>query len=45
MMNADVSIVAAIITIAVVAIPEGILLAVTLTLAYSMKQMMIDNAW
>ncbi|KAE8729679.1 Calcium-transporting ATPase 9, plasma membrane-type [Hibiscus syriacus] len=32
------------ITIVVVAIPEGLPLAVTLTLAYSMKQMMADHA-
>ncbi len=31
------------ITIAVVSIPEGLPLAVTLTLAYSMKKMMKDN--
>ncbi|KAL5712489.1 P-type Ca(2+) transporter [Ranunculus cassubicifolius] len=32
------------VTIVVVAIPEGLPLAVTLTLAYSMKRMMSDNA-
>ncbi|WCJ21605.1 Calcium-transporting ATPase 12 plasma membrane-type [Euphorbia peplus] len=39
-----VSIVAAAVTIVVVAIPEGLPLAVTLTLAYSMKRMMKDQA-
>ncbi|KAA8537013.1 hypothetical protein F0562_029491 [Nyssa sinensis] len=43
-MNAIVRIVAAAVTIVVVAIPEGLPLAVTLTLAYSMKRMMVDNA-
>ncbi|KAM2895487.1 hypothetical protein FF1_010586 [Malus domestica] len=43
-MNGVVGIVAAAITIVVVAIPEGLPLAVTLTLAYSMKKMMNDNA-
>ncbi|KAF8018014.1 hypothetical protein BT93_H3037 [Corymbia citriodora subsp. variegata] len=43
-MDAVVSIVAAAVTIVVVAIPEGLPLAVTLTLAYSMKRMMGDNA-
>ncbi|WVZ26145.1 hypothetical protein V8G54_004689, partial [Vigna mungo] len=43
-MNAVVGIVAAAMTIVVVAIPEGLPLAVTLTLAYSMKKMMRDNA-
>ncbi|XP_043699847.1 calcium-transporting ATPase 12, plasma membrane-type-like [Telopea speciosissima] len=43
-MNAVVSIVSAAVTIVVVAIPEGLPLAVTLTLAYSMKKMMVDNA-
>ncbi|KAK7358241.1 hypothetical protein VNO77_00167 [Canavalia gladiata] len=42
--NAVVEIVAAAVTIVVVAIPEGLPLAVTLTLAYSMKKMMWDNA-
>ncbi|GAV57539.1 E1-E2_ATPase domain-containing protein/Cation_ATPase_C domain-containing protein/Cation_ATPase_N domain-containing protein/Hydrolase domain-containing protein [Cephalotus follicularis] len=42
--NAVVGIVAAAITIVVVAIPEGLPLAVTLTLAYSMKRMMADQA-
>ncbi|PSS19072.1 Calcium-transporting ATPase 13 plasma membrane-type [Actinidia chinensis var. chinensis] len=42
--NAMVRIVAAAVTIVVVAIPEGLPLAVTLTLAYSMKRMMADNA-
>ena len=37
-------IVAAAVTIVVVAIPEGLPLAVTLTLAYSMKRMMADQA-
>ncbi|KAF2298493.1 hypothetical protein GH714_023791 [Hevea brasiliensis] len=35
---------AAAVTIVVVAIPEGLPLAVTLTLAYSMEQMMAENA-
>jgi Ca2+-transporting ATPase len=39
-----VGIVAAAVTIVVVAIPEGLPLAVTLTLAYSMKRMMVDQA-
>nr|POE75950.1 putative calcium-transporting atpase 13, plasma membrane-type [Quercus suber] len=43
-MNVVVSIVSAAVTIIVVAIPEGLPLAVTLTLAYSMKCMMADNA-
>ncbi|KDP21394.1 hypothetical protein JCGZ_21865 [Jatropha curcas] len=43
-LNAVVSIVAAAVTIVVVAIPEGLPLAVTLTLAYSMKRMMKDQA-
>ncbi|XP_031251530.1 putative calcium-transporting ATPase 13, plasma membrane-type [Pistacia vera] len=43
-MNAVVRIIAAAVTILVVAIPEGLPLAVTLTLAYSMKCMMADNA-
>lgn len=43
-MNSIVSIIAAAVTIIVVAIPEGLPLAVTLTLAYSMKRMMADNA-
>lgn len=43
-LNAVVSIVAAAVTIVVVAIPEGLPLAVTLTLAYSMKRMMADHA-
>ncbi|KAK0607868.1 hypothetical protein LWI29_021741 [Acer saccharum] len=42
--NAVVRIVAAAVTIIVVAIPEGLPLAVTLTLAYSMKRMMGDHA-
>ncbi|XP_022760199.1 putative calcium-transporting ATPase 13, plasma membrane-type [Durio zibethinus] len=42
--NAVVGIVAAAVTIIVVAIPEGLPLAVTLTLAYSMKRMMADHA-
>ncbi|KAG2728141.1 hypothetical protein I3760_01G191400 [Carya illinoinensis] len=42
--NTVVKIVAAAITIVVVAIPEGLPLAVTLTLAYSMKRMMADQA-
>ncbi|GMN46792.1 hypothetical protein TIFTF001_015978 [Ficus carica] len=43
-MNSVVGIVAAAVTIVVVAIPEGLPLAVTLTLAYSMKRMMADKA-
>jgi Ca2+-transporting ATPase len=43
-MNVVVSIVSAAVTIIVVAIPEGLPLAVTLTLAYSMKCMMADHA-
>eukprot|EP01018_Ginkgo_biloba_P024671 Gb_21309 [translate_table: standard] len=39
-----VDIIAIAVTIVVVAIPEGLPLAVTLTLAYSMKRMMADNA-
>ncbi|KAB1218101.1 putative calcium-transporting ATPase 13, plasma membrane-type [Morella rubra] len=42
--NSVVGIVAAAVTIVVVAIPEGLPLAVTLTLAYSMKRMMGDHA-
>lgn len=42
--NSVVNIVSAAITIVVVAIPEGLPLAVTLTLAYSMRKMMADNA-
>ena len=44
MMNSIVGIVAAAVTIVVIAIPEGLPLAVTLTLAYSMKCMMADHA-
>ncbi|XP_010278086.1 PREDICTED: putative calcium-transporting ATPase 13, plasma membrane-type [Nelumbo nucifera] len=44
LMNALVSIISAAVTIVVVAIPEGLPLAVTLSLAYSMKKMMADNA-
>ncbi|OMO96363.1 Cation-transporting P-type ATPase [Corchorus olitorius] len=43
-MNSVVEIISAAITIVVVAIPEGLPLAVTLTLAYSMKRMMADHA-
>lgn len=43
-LNSVVNIVAAAVTIIVVAIPEGLPLAVTLTLAYSMKRMMADQA-
>ncbi|KAH6761116.1 ATPase E1-E2 type family protein / haloacid dehalogenase-like hydrolase family protein [Perilla frutescens var. frutescens] len=43
-MNSIVRIIAAAVTIIVVAIPEGLPLAVTLTLAYSMKRMMADHA-
>ncbi|CAH2051080.1 unnamed protein product [Thlaspi arvense] len=42
--NSIVGIIAAAVTIVVVAIPEGLPLAVTLTLAYSMKRMMADQA-
>lgn len=42
--DAVIRIVAAAVTIVVVAIPEGLPLAVTLTLAYSMKRMMNDQA-
>ncbi|KAG5549769.1 hypothetical protein RHGRI_014917 [Rhododendron griersonianum] len=42
--NSVVAIIAAAVTIVVVAIPEGLPLAVTLTLAYSMKRMMSDNS-
>ncbi|XP_022723084.1 putative calcium-transporting ATPase 13, plasma membrane-type [Durio zibethinus] len=42
--NAVVGIVAAAVTIVVVVIPEGLPLAVTLTLVYSMKRMMADQA-
>ncbi|XVF06307.1 hypothetical protein REPUB_Repub06bG0036100 [Reevesia pubescens] len=43
-MNSVVAIIATAVTIVVVAIPEGLPLAVTLTLAYSMKRMMRDHA-
>ncbi|PON87165.1 P-type ATPase [Trema orientale] len=43
-MNAVLGILAAAVMIVVAAIPEGLPLAVTLTLAYSMKRMMEDNA-
>ncbi|KAK3199940.1 hypothetical protein Dsin_023355 [Dipteronia sinensis] len=43
-MNSVIGIVAAAVTIIVVAIPEGLPLAVTLTLAFSMKRMMKDHA-
>ncbi|KAF5176316.1 Calcium-transporting atpase [Thalictrum thalictroides] len=43
-MNAVIRIFSAAVTIVVVAIPEGLPLAVTLTLAYSMKRMMADQA-
>ncbi|KAI3469645.1 hypothetical protein Pfo_026308 [Paulownia fortunei] len=42
--NAVVGIITAAVTIVVVAIPEGLPLAVRLTLAYSMKRMMADQA-
>ncbi|OAY42126.1 calcium-transporting ATPase 12, plasma membrane-type [Manihot esculenta] len=42
-LNSVVDIIATALTIVDVAIPEGLPLAVTLTLAYSMKQMMADN--
>ncbi|XP_074283849.1 calcium-transporting ATPase 12, plasma membrane-type-like [Silene latifolia] len=43
-MNSVVRIISTAVTIVVVAIPEGLPLAVTLTLAYSMKRMMADQA-
>ncbi|GAY44634.1 hypothetical protein CUMW_083410 [Citrus unshiu] len=43
-MNSVINIIAAAVTIIVVAIPEGLPLAVTLTLAFSMKRMMKDHA-
>ncbi|XVE62819.1 hypothetical protein DITRI_Ditri06bG0150600 [Diplodiscus trichospermus] len=43
-MNSVIAIIEAAVTIVVVAIPEGLPLAVTLTLAYSMKRMMRDHA-
>ncbi|XP_019234950.1 PREDICTED: putative calcium-transporting ATPase 13, plasma membrane-type [Nicotiana attenuata] len=43
-MNSLVRMIAAAVTIIVVAIPEGLPLAVTLTLAYSMRRMMLDHA-
>ncbi|KAG9455391.1 hypothetical protein H6P81_008295 [Aristolochia fimbriata] len=43
-MDSVAGILAAAVTIVVVAIPEGLPLAVTLTLAYSMKRMMADQA-
>lgn len=42
--NSVLKIVSTAVTIVVVAIPEGLPLAVTLTLAYSMKRMMVDQA-
>ncbi|XP_057771515.1 putative calcium-transporting ATPase 13, plasma membrane-type [Salvia miltiorrhiza] len=42
--NSVLGIIAAAVTIVVVAIPEGLPLAVTLTLAFSMKRMMADQA-
>ncbi|KAI9182736.1 hypothetical protein LWI28_028360 [Acer negundo] len=42
--NSVIRIISAAVTIVVVAIPEGLPLAVTLTLAYSMKRMMSDQA-
>ncbi|CAN4108593.1 unnamed protein product [Withania somnifera] len=42
-MNSLIRIIAAAVTIIVVAIPEGLPLAVTLTLAYSMRRMMLDH--
>ncbi|PIN12745.1 Calcium transporting ATPase [Handroanthus impetiginosus] len=44
LINAVIGIIAAAVTIVVVAVPEGLPLAVTLTLAYSMKRMMADQA-
>ncbi|KAI3937315.1 hypothetical protein MKW98_001886 [Papaver atlanticum] len=43
-MNAVIHIISDAVTIVVLAIPEGLPLAVTLTLAYSMKRMMADQA-
>ncbi|XP_057517569.1 calcium-transporting ATPase 12, plasma membrane-type [Amaranthus tricolor] len=43
-LSSVVRIISAAVTIVVVAIPEGLPLAVTLTLAYSMKRMMADHA-
>jgi Ca2+-transporting ATPase len=43
-MNAIIGIIVDAVTIVVVAIPEGLPLAVTLTLVYSMKKMMADQA-
>lgn len=43
-LNSVTKIISAAVTIVVVAIPEGLPLAVTLTLAYSMKRMMADQA-
>jgi len=43
-LDSVVGIIAVAVTIVVVAVPEGLPLAVTLTLAYSMKRMMKDNA-
>ncbi|KAH9687228.1 calcium-transporting ATPase 12 plasma membrane-type [Citrus sinensis] len=43
-MNSVINIIAAAVTIIVVAIPEGLPLAVTLTLAFSMKRMMKEHA-
>lgn len=43
-MNALVHIFSIVVTIVVVAVPEGLPLAVTLTLTYSMRKMMMDNA-
>ncbi|KAL0414455.1 UNVERIFIED_CONTAM: Calcium-transporting ATPase 12, plasma membrane-type [Sesamum radiatum] len=42
--NAIVGIIATAVTIVVVAVPQGLPLAVTLTLAYSMRRMMADRA-
>ncbi|XP_052189048.1 putative calcium-transporting ATPase 13, plasma membrane-type [Diospyros lotus] len=42
--NSVLGVIADAVTIVVVAIPEGLPLAVTLTLAYSMKRMMVDQA-
>ncbi|PIN14493.1 Calcium-transporting ATPase [Handroanthus impetiginosus] len=43
-LTSSIGIIAAAVTIVVVAVPEGLPLAVTLTLAYSMKRMMADQA-
>ena len=44
LMNSIVHLVSAAVTVLVIAIPEGLPMAVTLTLAYSMRRMMTDQA-